>query len=192
MWLFLYFSLHISFAEEFDFFLYSGQVISGQIIHASDQCTLIKSSNSYKAVYRNSIQKIHVGTDGIKSSKAVTDTHQLTQRIFVDQQYQIVPPPFTSQIAYSSILSSAIPYVISKDPQKARTYFIFELSVGTLSYILLQYSQKGAFISGLLSLVALRYWVGQTTYKKYTHLQKQYESSTSMFQNFCRTNSYEE
>ena len=179
MWYVFIFSLQLVYADSFEFTLHSGQTISGQIVMSSSDCALIKRNNIYKAIHRNTI----VGLSSTKNVLGSTDI--LISDVFENQEYQLIETGRNPRIAYTSLISSGLPYLILDERRKSIGYFAFEGIVGGLGLALLITNQKGAFLSSMLSIFAIRYWVGSTTYKTQKGLNRQYNDIMHHFETYC-------
>ena len=198
MYFVLYFFLHVAQSQNFEFHLYSGQVLSGTIVQASQNCALLKVPGEYKPLYRSTISSIHPIQSTTLQTSQRTDSEIIPSpkdmiafseeefyKIFVEQKYQISDDIPSQGIAYTTILSSSLPFFLLKEKKSAFGYLIFEIFIGTTSVWLLQKQQKGVFFSGILSILAVRYWVGKTTYKKLHQKHRRYEQIQSLFKMYC-------
>ena len=170
----------MAYADSFEFTLHSGQKISGQLMMSSSNCALIKSNSHYKAIHRNTI----IDLSAINNSLSSSDI--LISDIFDNSRYHLINKGKDPQIAYTSVISSGLPYFILDERRKAIGYFIFEGIVGGLGFGLLMINQKGVFLSSMLSILAIRYWVGSTTYKTQKGLNLQYNDVMYHFENYCQ------
>lgn len=181
MWYTFIFSLQLAYADSFEFTLHSGQRISGQILMSSSDCTLIKSNNRYKAIHRNTIVDLSTINHSLHSADIVISD------IFENKTYQLIDKGRNPKIAYTSIISSGLPYLILDERRKSIGYFIFEGIIGSLGVVLLIINQKGVFLSSMLSILAIRYWVGSTTYKTQKGLNNQYNDIMHHFEKYCQS-----
>lgn len=180
MWYILIFFIQMVYADSFEFTLHSGQKISGKLMMSSSNCALIKSNSHYKAIHRNTIIDLSTINNSLSSSDI------LISDIFENNKYQSIDKGRDPQIAYTSIISSGLPYFILDERRKAIGYFIFEGVIGSLGLGLLIINQKGVFLSSMLSIFAIRYWVGSTTYKTQKGLNLQYNDVMYHFENYCQ------
>ena len=149
MWSIFVFSLQLVYAGGFEFTLHSGQKISGQVMMASSDCALIKSNNHYKAIHRKTIVDLSLHHSLHSEDILISD-------VFENETYQFLDKGRNPKIAYTSIISSGLPYFILDERKKAIGYFIFEGVLGSLSLVLLISNQKGVFLSSMLSILAIR------------------------------------
>ena len=180
MWYIFIFSLQLVYAGNFDFTLHSGQKISGKIMMSSSDCALIKSNNVYKAIHRNTIVDLSSASHPLESADI------LMSDLFEKNKYQLTEKGRNPQIAYTSVISSGLPYVVLNERRKAIGYFVFEGLLGGLGVVLLITNQKGVFLSSMLSIIAIRYWVGSTTYKTQKGLNLQYNDIVYHFEKYCQ------
>ena len=184
MWYAFIFSLQLVYADSFEFTLHSGQKISGKVMMSSPSCALIKSNNKYKAIYRSAIIDLSSLSRSLNSAESVDI---LVSDIFENQRYRSIEMGKNPQIAYTAIVSSGLPYLILRERRKAFGYVIFEGIIGTLGLVLLIAKQKGVFLSSMLSIFAVRYWVGATTYKTQKGLNHNYNDIVHHFEKYCGT-----
>ena len=188
----LFLFAHTVQAQHFVFHLYSGQILSGKVIQTSSSCALIQTDGEYKPLHKGTISRIYPShlekiKNTISEEDAVIITESEMNDIFIAQNYRMSEPFPSQRVAYTAIISSSLPFFLQRERKIAMGYVLFELTMTSISLWLLQKQQRGVFLSGMITMGAVRYWVGSTTYKTLHQNDVYYNQIQTFFEKYCRS-----